>query len=31
MPSLDVNWHPDDKALEDCFGFGAKLADALLA
>jgi len=31
MPSLDVNWHPDDKALDDCFEFGAKLADALQA
>jgi flavorubredoxin len=31
MPSLDVNWHPDEKALEECFGFGVKLAEALQA
>ena len=30
LPSLDVNWHPDDRALGDCLEFGAKMADALL-
>jgi flavorubredoxin len=28
-PALDVNWSPDQQKLEECFKFGAELADKL--